>query len=184
MPDSEGPGYRPSDEVDARQLEMARQEGDAYQRALHYMADEVAEGGGQQRAGDYEVGWAQERAEGMWHLQDGQLVWHEPAEGENCHLEIAVTDAGDGRFIPYLDVQATLIGPDGQETGPVTIPFVWHPGLYHYGRNLEVPGEGKYTLRVQIAPPAFMRHDQVNGRRYAEPVEVEFRDIHVTPGRE
>jgi hypothetical protein len=37
---------------------------------------------------------------------------------------------------------------------------------------------------VRLAPPEFMRHDHVNGRRYADPVEVEFGGIHITPGRE
>jgi hypothetical protein len=173
---------RPSDEADEQQLAMARREGDAYQRSLRYMMDEVADGGGQKRTGDYIVGWAQERAEGMWHLHEGRLTWHEPSAEENGHLEVA--DAGDVRFIPYLDVEATLVGADGHEIGPLEVPFVWHPGLYHYGRNIHVPGEGTYTLRVRLAPPEFTRHDHVNGRRYADPVEVEFGGIHITPGRE
>ncbi|HEU4698714.1 MAG TPA: iron transporter [Gemmatimonadales bacterium] len=179
---------RASDEADKRQLQMAREEGEAYQQALHYMVHQVADTGGLQAAGDYLVGFAQERAEGMWHLHGERLEWLEPPAGDNCHLEIAVCDGADKRFIPSLDIQATLVAEDGaqrgQQVGPVTIPFVWHPGLYHYGRNLAVPGEGTYTLRVHIAPPTFMRHDHTNGRRYAAPVDVEFRGVHVTPGRE
>jgi hypothetical protein len=30
---------------------------------------------------------------------------------------------------------------------------------------------------VRIEPPAFMRHDRTNGRRFAAPVEVEFPDV-------
>nr|MDQ6925353.1 iron transporter [Candidatus Eremiobacteraeota bacterium] len=62
--------------------------------------------------------------------------------------------------------------------------FLWHPGLYHYGKNLEVPGDGRYTLLVEIAAPSFPRHDKKNGRRYAEAVTVEFRDIPIKTGRE
>jgi len=29
-----------------------------------------------------------------------------------------------------------------------------------------------------------MRHDRVNGKRYIEPVEVEFRKVQIKPGRE
>ncbi|HEX5580732.1 MAG TPA: iron transporter [Gemmatimonadaceae bacterium] len=178
------PPSRPSDEADRRQLAMAKEEGDAYQRSLRYMIDEVADVGGHQRAGDYVVGFAQERAEGMWHLHHGRLEWHEPAGDENCHLEVAVTDATDGRFVPYLDVQATLVAKDGTEIGPFEVPFVWHPGLYHYGRNIAVPGDGAYTLKVRIAPPTFHRHDEVNGKRYAEEVRVEFPDVRIMTGRE
>lgn len=178
------PPEKPSDEADRKQLEMARQEGDAYHRSLLYMAQEVADSGGQQRAGDYIVAYAQERAEGMYMLRgEGELEWVEPTD-ENCHLEISVSDAGDQRFVPYLEVEATLTAPDGEKIGPFEVPFLWHPGLYHYGRNIKVPGDGKYALRVRIAAPTFMRHDKTNGRRYAEAVEAEFKEIEIKTGRE
>lgn len=178
------PPEQPSDEADAKQLAMARREGDAYHASLRYMAEEVADTGGMQRVGDYIVAFAQERAEGMYHLRrEGELEWVEP-EGENCHLEISVSDAADRRFVPYLEITATLEGPNGETVGPVEVPFVWHPGLYHYGRNLKVPGDGRYTLRVRIAAPSFMRHDKTNGRRYAGTVEAVFRDVMIKTGRE
>ena len=49
------------------------------------------------------------------------------------------------------------------------------PKTYHYGRNWKVPGDGEYTLRVHIEPPTFMRHDELNGRRFEEPVDVELK---------
>ena len=178
------PPERPSDEGDARQLDLARQEGAAYRAALQYMVTQVANTGGEQRAGDYVVGFAQEKAEGMYHPKGGALEGMAPDATENCHLEVSVRDAGDNRFVPYLTVRATLTADDGRHVGPVDLPFLWHPGLYHYGKNLEVPGDGRYTLRVEIAPPPFARHDKVNGKRYAEPVTAEFRDVQITTGRE
>lgn len=175
---------RPSDEANKKQLEIARKEGAAYQEALQVMATEVADTGGTQKAGDYIVGFAQERAEGMYHLRGpGELEWVEPTD-ENCHLEVSVSDAGDGRFIPYLTIHATLTKDGGERVGPVEVPFLWHPGLYHYGINLKVPGDGQYTLQVRIEPPTFMRHDQVNGKRYAEPVEVTFENVQLKTGQE
>jgi len=44
---SRTPPEQPSDEADKKQLEMARQEGEAYHRSLLYMAQEVADSGGQ-----------------------------------------------------------------------------------------------------------------------------------------
>ncbi|MGO4449769.1 iron transporter [Phyllobacterium sp. TAF24] len=178
------PSERPSDEADVKQIQMAKKEGEAYHRSLQYMAKEVADSGGQKRAGDYIVAYAQERAEGMYMLdKQGKLHWTEPTD-ENCHIEISVSDAGDRRFIPYLGISVTLSPEGGKKIGPYEIPFVWHPGLYHYGRNIKVPGDGRYTLSVSIKPPTFMRHDKINGKRYAEKVDVEFDNIEIKTGRE
>ena len=183
MSDTPRPPSRPSDEADQKQLQMAKQEGEAYSKSLHYMANEVAHTGDTQRAGDYIIGFAQEEAEGLYHLRDGELEWVEP-DAENCHIEVAVLDATDHRFIPHLDIEATLLDAAGDEVTTFDCPFLWHPGLYHYGRNVTVPGDGTYTLRIRIAAPTFHRHDKTNGKRYAEPVEVEFSDISIKVGQD
>ena len=178
------PPEKPSDEADRHQIAMAKKEGAAYHASLKYMAYEVADAGGQKSAGDYIVAFAQERAEGMYMLKgEGELEWSEPGD-ENCHLEISVSDAGDGRFIPYLDITATLTPEQGETVGPLDIPFLWHPGLYHYGRNCKVPGDGEYKLQITIKPPSFMRHDKVNGSRYARTVEVTFDRVKIKTGKE
>jgi uncharacterized protein involved in high-affinity Fe2+ transport len=178
------PVERPSDEADRHQLTLASQEGEAYHRSLLYMAHEVAHSGGMKRAGDYIVAYAQEKAEGMYGPgRDGALEWIAP-EGENCHLEVSVSDAGDRRFIPGLSIEVVLKTQAGEMIGPFEMPFLWHPGLYHYGRNIKVPGDGRYTLSVRIAAPTFHRHDRINGRRYAEDVEVTFEDVDIKTGSE
>lgn len=176
------PPNRPSDEADQKQLDLAKQEGKTYFESLQYMANHVADTGDTQRAGDYIVGYAQEEAEGLYHLRDGALEWVEPDE-ENCHIEVAVLDAADHRFIPGLDIEATLFDADDNEVATFDCPFLWHPGLYHYGRNVKVPGDGTYTLRIHVAAPTFPRHDKVNGKRYAEPVDVEFSGIQIKTGQ-
>ena len=174
----------PSDEADRRQLEMARQEGASYQRSLDYMVDEVAHTGARKQAGDYLVAIAQEEAEGMYRPNgDGELVWQEP-DDENCHLEVSVSDAADRRFIPGLDIEATMTSEDGETVGPFSVPFLWHPGLYHYGINVKVPRDGKYGVKVRIASPQFARHDKTNGKRFAGPVEVEFSEVDVKTGQD
>lgn len=95
-----------------------------------------------------------------------------------------MSDAADGRFIPYLTIYATLTPRGGEAVGPTEIPFVWHPGVYHYGKNLKVPGDGRYTLHIRIEPPTFMCHDEVNGKRYAETVEVTFENVNIETGQE
>jgi hypothetical protein len=171
-----------SDEADERQLGLAREQGRAYGRALAHMVTDVAEDGGEERAGPYLVGYAVEEAEGMYTWTEGELVWREPA-AENLHVEIAVRDAADGRFVPELDIEATLIDPDGGEHGPHRLPLLWHPMIYHYGRNWSVPCDGTYRLRVHVHAPRFARHDEINGKRFMEPVELEFGDVEIATGR-
>ena len=176
-------GKTTSDEVDETQLELARRAGDAYRDALEYMIEEVAHTGDTRKAGDYVVGFAQEEAEGMYALREsGDLEWRTPDE-ENCHVEVAVCDADDGRFIPHLDVRVT-VERDGDEVASFDPSFLWHPGLHHYGANVEVPGDGTYDLTIGVEPPAFERHDETNGDRYADPVEVTFEDVDIETGQD
>ena len=170
-----------TDETTPQQLHLACAQGDAYGRALTHMTDAVANDGGEQRAGHYLIGYAVEEAEGMYEWANGQLVWREAGEA-NLHLEITVRDSGDGRFVPDVRVLATLIDSDGWDIGSHEQPLIWHPMLYHYGRNWTVPADGEYTLRVSVDPPTFMRHDSVNGRRFIDRVEVEFTGVKVKRG--
>ena len=181
MAKTDGPPMKPSDEASPNTLDMARRQGEALDRALHHMTNNEAHDGGVTRAGDYKVAYAVEEAEGMWHRVDGELVWKEP-EG-NCHVEVGVVDGADGRFVPGLEITATLIDRDGNEIGTHRQPFVWHPWLYHYGRNWTVPETGTYTMKVRIEPPDFPRHDLKNGKRYNEPVEVTFEHVKIKTGQ-
>ncbi|MFW6331505.1 MAG: iron transporter [Gemmatimonadota bacterium] len=176
------PPMAASDEATAEQLDLARAQGESYVQAFEHMAGEVANGGGTAHAGDYIVGYAHEEAEGMYRREGGELVWQEP-DG-NIHIEVSVRDAGDNRFVPGLDVTLTLLDSDGSEVGTERMPFLWHPWLHHYGRNWTIPGDGTYTLRVRVAPPEFMRHDEKNGKRYADEVVVEFPGVELETGVE
>jgi uncharacterized protein involved in high-affinity Fe2+ transport len=131
-------------------------------------------------AGDYFLWLVAEKAEGLYVLQDGKLVWTEPGAA-NAHLEVAVQDAGDGRFVPGLDITLALADSRGKAVAEAAMPFVWHPWLDHYGKNWVVPGDGTYHATVKIAPFKYDRHDQTNGNRYATPVTAEF-DIQITTG--
>lgn len=170
-----------SDEAKQKQLDMAKEQGQAYKKALEHMAKEEAHGE-TKPAGNYMVSYAVEAAEGTYHLMDGGLVWHEP-ETENAHIEIAIQDGSDLRFVPGLTVHVTVIDQYNEVIGTHQQPFLWHPWLYHYGRNWVLSGEGEYTLRVHIDAPDFMRHDKENGKRYADPVDVEFRNVRIKTGQ-
>lgn len=182
MNQSQKPPMRSSDEATQEQLELAKGQGQALQKALEHMTQKEADDGGEKRAGDFLIGYAVEKAEGMYKLENGELKWQEPKE-ENVHLEVSVRDGGDGRFVPGLTVYATLIGNDGEKIGTHQQPFLWHPWLYHYGRNWKVPGNGTYKLHVRVEPAEFHRHDKENGKRYADTVEVEFPEVKIKTGQ-
>ena len=184
MADRNAPPMDPStSEATAKQLDLAREQGDAYGRALTHMTTEVAHDGGEQAAGHYRIGYAVEEAEGMYEWTDGALEWRDPGES-NVHVEVSVRDAGDGRFVPGVKVLATLVDPHGDDVGTHEQPLLWHPMIYHYGRNWTVGTDGEYTLRVRVEPPTFMRHDEVNGKRFTEPVEVGFTGVKVERGQD
>ena len=175
------PPTKSSDEATKKQLALARKQGAAYEAALQHMVQKEAQGS-EKHAGDYIVAYAVESAEGMYHREGDELTWQEP-QSENVHVEISVRDGADGRFVPGLAVFVTLYDSNGQQIGRHQQPFLWHPWLYHYGRNWTVPGDGQYRLHVRIEPAEFGRHDKENGRRYWKPVEVEFSEVEIETGQ-
>jgi Fe2+ transport protein len=188
MAENNGAGELPAMDPDTseatqKQLDLAIAQGDAYGAALEYMTGTVAHGGGQTEAGHYLIGYAVEEAEGMYMFHDGDLTWMNPTE-ENVHIEVAVRDRADGRFVPGVKVFVTVIAPDGTEVGTEEQPLLWHPMIYHYGRNWTVPSDGRYTLKVRVEPPTFMRHDEVNGMRFTEVEEVVFENVSIERGQE
>jgi Fe2+ transport protein len=181
---ADGPDHSgtPSDESTEQQLELARAQGEAFGRAVAEMTRNEADDGSEIAAGDLLVGFAVEDAEGMYHWADGQLQWQDPTD-ENVHIEVVARDAHDGRFIPGLEVAVTVTTEGGEELGTHEHPFLWHPWLYHYGRNWKVPGSGRYRLSVHIKPAGFMRHDRTNGARFLEPVDVEWPSVRFEVGQ-
>ncbi|MBI1299620.1 hypothetical protein GC175_32240 [bacterium] len=176
------PPMKSSNEASEKQLQLAKEQGKAYRKALDEMAKHEADIGEMKPAGNFVVALAVEEAEGMYHKVDGKLEWQEP-DKENVHIEITAFDAADGRFIPELTVHVTVSDEDGKQVGRYQQPFLWHPWLYHYGRNWQLPGDGNYTVKVEIDAPEFGRHDKENGKRYAEPVEVVFENVEIETGR-
>ena len=180
---AERPPERSSDEADARQLRLARRQGDALWTAIEEMKHETGGHFGYTRSGEYLVGYAVEDAEGLYEYEgEDRLVWREP-ERENAHVEIVVCDGADRRFVPGLEVTVTVVDPDGKIVGTHEQPYLWHPWLYHYGRNWELPADGAYSLRVRIAPPRYSRHDKKNGQRFTKTVDVEFAQVEIKRGR-
>lgn len=80
-------------------------------------------------------------------------------------------------FIPGLKVHVRVIDGDGQTRADATLPFLWHPWLYHYGSNFTLPMGSTVTVEIQIDAPEFPRHDEKNGKRFTEDLFVRFEDV-------
>ncbi|PSP65344.1 hypothetical protein BRC79_08790 [Halobacteriales archaeon QH_8_67_27] len=132
---------------------------------------------------DFVVGFAQEKIEGFYELAgEGEFEWREPGD-DNCHIEVAVADVDDGRFVPGAEVSVRVADADGEQVEAATLPLLWHPGPYHYGATLRLPTDDTYSLEVRVEPSTFRRHDEENGDRYGETVTVTFDDVDVKTGQ-
>lgn len=172
-----------SEEADSTGLDLGRKQGEALKNTLLHMTRDIAEGGNEKRSGEYLVALAFEQAEGMYERRGNDLEWVPPKD-ENLHIEILVRDPADGRFIPGLKVTVTVLDRDGKEVGTHEQPLLWHPYLYHYGRNWTVPDRQPFTVRARIDPPDFPRHDKANGRRFVNGTEVEFTGVTAELGQD
>ena len=162
--------------------ELALKQGKAYEDALNYMKGLT--NASSTETGDYIVTFAAEGAEGMYLMQRNLgLRWIIPNEKENQHLEIAVQDKLDLRFIPELDVKIFLKDKNRKIVSSKKLPFLWHPFLYHYGANVSIPKEGKYDVRVFISGAKFGRHDENKGRKYEKDIKVSIGSVFLKPGK-
>ena len=120
----------------------------------------------------------------MYFSTETGFEWGDPDAEAYCHLEVSVCEAAGRRFVPGVDMSVWQTTDDGDEIGPVELPVVRHPDLHNYGRNIPVPADGTDTLHVHVAPPSFPHHDEENGDRFDDSVDVTFNDVSVVTQRE
>jgi Fe2+ transport protein len=142
---------------------------------------EIEEEGGEQRVGEYRVGYIIEPAEGWWEGDPQNLTWREPAPGETNHIEILPFEVGSGLLVPEADITLTVLDGSGNEID--TKPLRFYRGeFYHYANNFSLPESETYTLRAEIAPPTFLRHEteEAEGKVFTEPVTAEFENVQIS----
>lgn len=162
---------------------LRQNQGQAYEKALQYMKNETGTFN-LQEADDYIISSTSEKAEGFYALMpEGGLEWQTPNPNENQHIEVIVQDREDQRFLPNLEVFYELRDIDNNFISQDYLSFIWHPFLFHYGANIEIPQESEYKLKVTVKAPSFNRHDEILGKKYANDVTVELGPIKMTPGQ-
>lgn len=168
----------------ARRLELARRQGASQRRALGTMLSGVAVDGQITQVADYWVACAVEYAEGFWYEKRGQLAYDTGAEESaehNAHVEVAVADAVTGRLLTDIAVSATLLLGE-HSLGTRQQALMWHPWLYHYGRNWRVPRSSNYRLRVELGPTRCVQRFGNPRQQNTQPIFVEFNPVRIKAG--
>jgi uncharacterized protein involved in high-affinity Fe2+ transport len=170
--------------LDSARVSLSRREGAALERPLLEMFSSVAVNGEQTRAGDYLVVVAVERAEGYWMPMGKDIAYNiveSQSAAHNGHVEVGVRDARTGRFLPGLNLTATVL--DGDRTiGTKHEPFMWHPWIHHYGENWRIPRTGRYSVRVHADPPPFRRYGR-SATFFTAPVDLRVDGLRFVTGQ-
>ena len=170
-------------QLDPKKQDVARKQGEAFDAALEIMSQDVDTCLSVHKD-DYIITIACEEAEGSYVPADEKsLTWNAPGKPLNKHIEIVVQDADDHRFLPELSIRCTMRDTNGDGIAEFELPFMWHPFMFHYGSDVELPGEGDYRFSLTIGQPEFGRHDELNGARYKTAVQVDLGPLHLKPGR-
>ena len=137
---------------------------------------------GQKVQGNFLIAYSLEFARNLTYSSEGDLQFQK-LNGENAYICIAVHDAADLHFIKKLAVRVTVLDQKGFVTGSFNHPLIERPDFYHYGRNWNLPGDGKYTLRVRIEVPDGVESDENSVQVSSLPVEVEFKNVDIKTGQ-
>jgi hypothetical protein len=168
----------PSDEATAGQLQLAREEGQAADAAVAWWTGHGVFAAGRMGAGEYEVTFALRPLSGAWVPGGPTLAWR-PETG-SALLALVVQDGADRRPVPGLNVTARVSGGHGATVETVHLAYRWGLPVEMYAAPTTLP-PGPLTIRFDIDPPAYWRHDPVNGDRFANPVFAEFTDVPFAP---
>jgi hypothetical protein len=129
-------------------------------------------------AGDFLIALSHDRPTGYYECDRADLSWREPAPFTTVQFDVAVADAGDGRFVPMLTVHLRA-EKAGRTMAAGPCGFRWHPRLHRYAVDLRLPPD-HYDITVHISAPAFPRDGRDTGRRYCDPVALRFPNFEVS----
>ena len=150
-------------------------EGVAAQYAV--LEEEVAEEGGSVETGDWRIAYIKEPAEGWFQMDQGHLVWRDPAPGETAHLEIIPIERETGRIVPDARITLEVLDGSGERVERKPLSF-YYAEFFHYAENFRIPRDGEYTLRATVEAPAFRRHgEESEAPALMDDAAVEFRNV-------
>ncbi|MEA2366222.1 MAG: hypothetical protein QOE69_1194 [Thermoleophilaceae bacterium] len=141
------------------------------------LEEEIAEEGGSVESGDWRIAYIKEPAEGWFHMDQGHMVWRDPARGETAHLEVIPIERSTGRIVPDARITLEVLDEAGGRVERKQLSF-YYAEFFHYAENFSIPASGEYTLRASVEAPAFRRHgDAKEGPALMEDARVEFENV-------
>jgi hypothetical protein len=150
-------------------------EGVADQYAV--LEEEVASEGGSVETGEWRIAYIKEPAEGWFQMDNGHLVWRDPAGGETAHLEIIPIERETGRIVPDARITLEVLDADGERVESKQLSL-YYAEFFHYAENFRIPSDGEYTLRATVETPQFRRHgDESEGPVLMDDAQVEFDNV-------
>jgi hypothetical protein len=167
-----------SGEYDADHKRFVLNDQDDFERLLNYAMREE-EFSGHKVTGDFLVAYKADFACWLSYPQTSSPIWNKPGK-DNARISISVFDRTNLEMLHDLSVSVTVLDERGAVVGIKPHPFLYRPHHNQYGANWELPGDGKYTLRVHIETPAYLR--AWDGQPYPSPVTVEFANVEVCTG--
>jgi hypothetical protein len=150
-------------------------EGVAAQYAV--LEEEVAEEGGSVETGDWRIAYIKEPAEGWFQMDQGHLVWRDPARDETAHLEIIPIERETGRIVPGARITLEVLDGSGKRVEKKPLSF-YYAEFFHYAENFRIPSDGEYTLSATVETPQFRRHgDESERPELMDDAQVEFENV-------
>ena len=75
----------------------------------------------------------------------------------------------------------TVLDRSGEEVDSKPLQL-YRGEFYHYANNFGLPDSAPYTLRAEMEPPTFLRHETEDkeGRVFAKPAVVEFGNVEIS----
>ncbi len=143
--------------------------------------EEIEAEGGEQKVGEYRVGYIVEPAEGWWDGDPAVLQWRGPSGGKTNHIEILPFEAESGLLVPAMQINLTILDASVEEIESKPLEF-YRGEFYHYANNFSLPESGAYTLKAELNPPGFRRHEtdeSSGGKVFTEAVTVESEDVEI-----
>ena len=132
---------------------------------------------GHRIAGEYLIAYMVEKRRETQSLKEGESVM-EQSQNENAFIGIAIHSASDLHFIENLIVTVTVIDEKELIIGKQRHFVHKSPKLHYYGKNWALPGDGLYTIRVQIDS------SNLKDGKNQEDVEVEFTNVMIYTGQD
>jgi hypothetical protein len=99
----------------------------------------------------------------------------EPEEGHGVHMMFTVWDRETGIVLPVDDGARIRVFQDGEQVGSPLSPWtmISQEMGFHFGDNVSLPGDGSYTVEVEL-PPLSTRKTGALDDRLTDTVTAEF----------